>query len=200
MGIFIVGSGGHAKVVVQTLRAARAEIGACVDERPETWGKVVLRIPIQGPLAKVPGRSRLIVAIGDNATRAKIVNDCPSAIWVSAIHPDAVIGEETSIGLGTLVAAGTIIQPGTSIGGHCILNTGCSVDHDCQIGDFVHIAPGARLAGGVSVGNGAFIGMGACVTPGVTIGENAVIGAGAVVLENVAAGAKVGGVPARPLS
>jgi UDP-2-acetamido-3-amino-2,3-dideoxy-glucuronate N-acetyltransferase len=48
------------------------------------------------------------------------------------------------------------------------------------------------------VGRGASIGSGAVVLGGVTIGERALIGAGAVVTADVAAGAVVKGVPARP--
>jgi len=47
------------------------------------------------------------------------------------------------------------------------------------------------------VGEGALIGIGAKVVPCMKIGANAVVGAGAVVIEDVAAGATVAGVPAR---
>jgi acetyltransferase-like isoleucine patch superfamily enzyme len=44
-----------------------------------------------------------------------------------------------------------------------------------------------------------WIGRGVTVLPGVHIGDGAVIGANSVVNRDVAAGAVVGGVPARPL-
>jgi acetyltransferase-like isoleucine patch superfamily enzyme len=47
--------------------------------------------------------------------------------------------------------------------------------------------------------DGCDIGVGAIILPGVTVGANAQVGAGAVVTRDVAPGAVVVGVPARPL-
>lgn len=51
----------------------------------------------------------------------------------------------------------------------------------------------------VKIGQNVWIGAHAVILPGVTIGDDAVVGAGAVVTRDVPAGAKVVGVPARPL-
>ncbi|HEY1765707.1 MAG TPA: acyltransferase [Opitutaceae bacterium] len=51
----------------------------------------------------------------------------------------------------------------------------------------------------VRIGTNVWIGSHAVILPGVTIGDNAVVGAGAVVTKDVAAGAVVAGVPARPI-
>lgn len=50
-----------------------------------------------------------------------------------------------------------------------------------------------------SFGDHVFIGAGARVLGGITVGDNAVIGANAVVIHDVAAGATVVGIPARPI-
>lgn len=47
------------------------------------------------------------------------------------------------------------------------------------------------------IGNSVDIGVGACILGRVTVGDRAVIGANAVVIEDVPAGAVVGGVPAK---
>jgi acetyltransferase-like isoleucine patch superfamily enzyme len=79
------------------------------------------------------------------------------------------------------------------------LNTGATIDHDNRIGDHAHVAPGCHLAGGITVGEGAFLGTGTSVVPGRRIGAWAMTGAGAVVVHDVDAGARVAGVPARPM-
>jgi maltose O-acetyltransferase len=51
----------------------------------------------------------------------------------------------------------------------------------------------------ITIGRDVWIGGHATICPGVTIGDGAIIGAGSVVTKDVAAGAIVGGNPARPL-
>ena len=71
--------------------------------------------------------------------------------------------------------------------------------HDCKIEAHAHIAPGAKLAGLASVGEGAHLGIGAVVIESVRVGNGALVGAGAVVIRDVPDGARVAGVPAKPL-
>lgn len=58
---------------------------------------------------------------------------------------------------------------------------------------------GVEFGRPVVIGANVWIGAGALILPGVRIGDDAIIGAGAVVTRDVAAGATVGGNPARPL-
>lgn len=51
-----------------------------------------------------------------------------------------------------------------------------------------------------TIGDGVDIGAGAVITGAITLGRDCVVGANAVVLNDVPPGARVGGVPARPLS
>lgn len=109
-----------------------------------------------------------VVAIGDNATRKRIVDE-GFHTNDAAIHPSAIVVGYVHIGGGTVIMAGAIVQPNVKIGRHVIINTGATVDHDCVIGDYAHIAPGAHLCGGVQVGEGALVGVGVGIEPGAII-------------------------------
>ena len=121
----------------------------------------------------------VVVAIGDNNTRRKVVRNL-EAEWRKkrlpikfgvAIHSGAIVSPTAKIGEGTVVMAGAVIQAEAVIGKHCIINTCASVDHECILQPFVHIAPGAHLCGGVFVGEGGFVGTGVCLAPGFRVPE-----------------------------
>ena len=138
-----------------------------------------------------------IVAIGNAATRKRLMESLPDRNWATLIHPDAVIADDVMIGDGTAVMAGVVINPGTKIGRGCIVNTCSSVDHDCIIGDYVHISVGAHLSGTVTVGEGTWISVGASVSNNVNICGDCTIGAGAVVVKNLEEEGTYTGVPAK---
>jgi sugar O-acyltransferase (sialic acid O-acetyltransferase NeuD family) len=203
--VVVLGAGGHAKVVIATLRAAGFTVAALFDDDAAKTGTALLGIEVQGTLADFARSDyrQAVVAVGDNQARMKMVerltDELPTVEWASAVHPHAWVHDSVKPGAGTVVFAGAVVQPDANIGEHVIINTGATVDHDCAIGDFVHLAPGTHLAGDVRAGRGAFVGIGAAITPGRRLGEWAVVGAGAVVIEDIPGGVTAVGVPAKPL-
>lgn len=193
-GVYVLGAGGHAKVVVATLRASGCPLVGVLDDAARDG---VLGVPILGVLDALPIDASAVIAIGDNLVRAELAARFPSARWRSAVHPAAWVADDVALGPGSVIFAGAVVQPGAHVGAHVIVNTGASVDHDAVVDDFAHVAPGARLAGGARVGSGAFVGMGSVVLPNVAVGAWARVGAGAVVTRDVPDGATVVGVPAR---
>ena len=119
---------------------------------------------------------------------------------VSLIHKTAWIADSAEIGPGAQIMAGAIVLDRARLGSQCIVNTRASVDHEDVIEDGVEISPGAVLCGNVTIGTGAWICAGATVAPRVRIGADAVVGAGSVVLRDVPAGARVAGVPCKPIA
>jgi sugar O-acyltransferase (sialic acid O-acetyltransferase NeuD family) len=195
--IVVVGAGGHAKVVIATVRAAGGDVVAVYDDDQTRWGLQILGVPIQGPISSEEiGSAPAIIAIGNNRTRQSLAQRL-HAQWVSVCHPNAIVHPSVSLGPGTVVFAGAVIQPDATIGAHSILNTAASVDHDCIVGDFVHIGPGVSVCGGVTLDEGVLLGVGAKVTPNVEIGPWSTAGAGAVCVVDVPGSTTVVGVPAR---
>jgi sugar O-acyltransferase (sialic acid O-acetyltransferase NeuD family) len=203
--VWIVGSGGHAKVVIDALQEAGAdEIMGILDDDPRTIGSTVLGVPVVGAADRETvarlAVSSAVIAIGNNRVRAGIAARLAGLVsWRSVIHPRVVVSRFATIDPGAMVCAGAVVQADAVIGAHVIVNTCASVDHDTRVGVFAHVAPGARLAGGCTVGNGALLGVNAATIPGIAIGEWATVGAGATVIEPVPDGQTVVGTPARVL-
>jgi len=206
--VIVLGAGGHAKVVIATLKAAGVEIIGVTDPDSKTHGQSILGVPVLGgdelAMKHKQGEIELVNGIGStrpSPKRRHIFERFKRAGYGfhAVVHPSAVIGEETDIGEGAQIMAGAVVQPGCRIGVDAIVNTHASVDHDCVIGAHAHVAPGAVLGGGVTIGDGAHVGAGSTVIQNVSIGAGALVAAGAAVVANVVAGGNVAGVPARQM-
>lgn len=101
------------------------------------------------------------------------------------IDSSAVLAEDVKIGEGTFVGKSAVINAAAAIGKMCIINTGAVVEHENQIGDFTHVSVNSTLCGNVSVSGHCFIGANATVIQNKKIGEKSVIGAGSIVLRDV---------------
>jgi len=193
--MLIYGSGGHAKVVLDCIKANKHFIDGVFDNFSEE--KMFLKHPIlgkynPGKLHEIP----LIIAIGNNSIRKKISTEL-SHRFGKVVHPSALVSEYATVGEGTVVFHQATIQAGSKVGKHCIINTSASIDHDNELADFVHVSPNATLSGTVKVGEGTWIGSGATIINNITIGKNCVIGAGTVVIEDIPDNSLVVGNPGK---
>jgi sugar O-acyltransferase (sialic acid O-acetyltransferase NeuD family) len=195
--VVVIGAGGHGKVVVSSLLAARVNVPFVLDDDRQKWGTDVLGIPVRGPVAEAARHGDLaILGIGRNDERKRLAETL-TLEWAIVVHPRAWVHPSVRIGAGSVIFAGAVIQPDTVIGNHVIVNTGALVDHDCEIGRYAHVAPGVNLAGQVTVAEGVFLGIGSSAIPGVQIGEWTTVGAGAVVADDLPSEVVAVGVPAR---
>lgn len=156
------------------------------------------------------GDVSFVTGMGQPAVKRRVVETIrersPDARFATLVHPNAVAATDPVYGdqalkldQGVVVTAGNIITVNVRLGSHAHLNLDCTVGHDTVIGEFVTVSPGVHISGQVNIEAGAFIGTGANLIEGVRIGRDAVVGAGACVIQDVAAGATVVGVPAVPV-
>lgn len=206
----ILGGGGHARVLIESLLASGVAVPeAVLDADPSVWGREVFGVPIHGSDQRLPelqrqGVTHFVVGlggVGDNRPRQQLFERAMAHGLqpLTVIHPTAIVSRAATIGGGSLVGPGAIVNAGAVLGVNVIVNTGAIVEHDCHVGDHVHIATGAKLSSTMRVGSLAHIGVGASVRQRLTIGEGAVVGAGAVVVKDVDPWTVVVGVPAQVL-
>ncbi len=205
MSIYVIGTGDHARVIAELLQAADLPVAAFVE--PDLERRVTDRLPapvlrgLDRGAAWLAGDAEFVVAVGGNELRRRLFATClelglrPRAV----VHPSATLLGGATVDPGAQVCARALVGVDARIGPDVIVNTMASLDHDVVVAGHAFVAPGVRLAGRVHVGEGAHLGIGAIVREGTKIGAGALVAAGAVVVADVDPGARVAGVPARPM-
>lgn len=200
-GLFLYGSGGHASVISDLVRAeGKYELLGLIDDAPNLAGQERFGHRVLGGRQALSQEEtdHLFLGIGDNQTRHRIASQHTGWRFPTLIHPSAIIGGNVTIGPGTAVMPFAVIEHGATIGEHCIINNGAVIGHDSRVGAFCHVSGKSALGGGVTLERFVFVGMGAIVTPGVTVAENCLLTAGSMTSKDVADGATVVGNPGRP--
>ena len=204
--VIVIGSGGHARVLIETLRMLGRHVMSITDSASERLGQSINGIMIDGSDELVfehdPNHIELVNAIGSVAVpevRRRIYIKFASRGYrfTTVVHPSASVSPNARLAQGAQVMAGATVQSGVILGANTIVNTSASIDHDCSIGMHTHIAPGAILSGNVSVGQSCHIGTAASVIQMLNLGAFSFVAAGAVVTKDLPRGAEVRGVPAR---
>lgn len=129
----------------------------------------------------------------------------------------SVDNDELRLGDRSYIAAGAYLTGSFRTGRDCSVNAYTVIRGDVRIGDAVRIGAHTSIIGfnhtmtttdieffrqplesrGIRIGNDVWIGSHVVILDGITVGDHAVLAAGAVVTKNVAAGAIVGGNPAK---
>ena len=179
-------------MLIDALRLGAIKVLGATDELPKNIRN--LNVPVLGKdeavFRRLPSKVRLVNGLGSvRATpkRQEIFEKFKNRgyVFMTVVHPSAVIAGDVVLEEGAQVMAGAVIQTGSRIGKNTIINTRVSVDHDCRIGAHVHLAPGVVLSGGVTVEDGTHIGTGAVVIQGVWIEKNSFIRAQSLIKENI---------------
>ncbi|MBC7450584.1 MAG: acetyltransferase [Cytophagales bacterium] len=193
--MLLYGASGHAQVVKDCVNTSGGEVKAIFDDNQDLFK--LDETPVIGYYKPdYEPQELIIVTVGDNLVRKKIVNRI-SHHFGKGIHRGAIVSDHSTVGEGSVIMPGAIVNAGSSVGKHCIINTNAVVEHDCEIGDFVHVSSNVTLCGNILVGEGTHIGAGSTIIPGKYIGKWCVIGAGAVIIEDIPDYSMVVGVPGK---
>lgn len=190
--IAIIGSGGHAKQVYDSLQDNKNVVGLIVSSILEESFNDLPIIGTMNDLEKLRGRKlkRIIIGFGslNNPKKRQTLSNKLDSMGFkleSVIHKSAIIEPSATIEVGAQIFAGAIIGSRARVEKNAIVNSGAIVSHDSHIKTNAHITPGAILAGSVEIGENTIIGMGSSIYLGVKVGPNLVVNNGTHISKNL---------------
>lgn len=189
MKLYIIGNGGHAKVISEAAGLLGFEVRYIV-QNPVNDREISEDLIFDASSFLAADDAYLICGVGSVGPTSKRQNALNRYVryahkFVSIVHPSAYISPSAQLGKGVFVAMGALIGTCAKVAEHAIVNSGSIIDHDSSLLTGTHLAPGSVLSGGVSVGEWVHIGCGARIIQGITIADQVVIGAGATVIKNI---------------
>lgn len=193
--ILLIGFGGHAKSVIDSIEATgEYHIAGFLEtsQKQDISYQDYKVIGLDKDMKKYydAGIRHAFITIGfmGNALlRQRLYGELKKIGYILPIIIDksAAISANIRLGEGCYVGKKAVINSNASVGKMCIINSGSIVEHDCIVGDFTHVAVGASLCGESTIADNSFIGANAVILQGVNIGSNSVIGAGSIITKAV---------------
>jgi sugar O-acyltransferase (sialic acid O-acetyltransferase NeuD family) len=204
--VIVIGSGGHAKMVIDIMHEMKSVNIHGVTSNSLLQGSSFYGYKVLGndDILKQFSRSNYHIAMGlggyrDNILREKLYKYVKELgfNFINIIHPTAIISKTVVIGESVVIFPGAIINTDVQIGDNSIIATGSTIDHETIIGNNVLISAGVTIGANSLIMDNALLAIGSIVISGVKIGKNALVAAGAVVTKDVFDNEKVFGIPAK---
>lgn len=199
--ILLCGGGGHAKTLIDLIRALPDfELVGIADDTLER-GTEVSGVPVLGSthdLARLRASGircavNAVGGIGAPDVRWDVFERISGAGFSqpALIHPSALVEPTVVLADAVQVLANSYVSSASSVGFGSLLNAGVILSHDNHVGRCVNLSPGATCGGNVTIGDFTQIGMRATVNARVTVGSRVMIGNGATVKRDVPDGTRV---------
>lgn len=189
----ILGTGGHARVVVSILLSLRLydkvkifELGK-LRQGEKILGFEVFSFAEQIKVFHPDQNEDFFLAIGCNKKRKTFWNllkekrlSTPNLISPSSfVDPSACVGE------GNVICPQAFLGPCSKVGNNNLINTSALLEHESVIGNHCHMAPKSVLSGRSTLGNSCFLGVGAKIIDQLSVADGTTIGAGGCLIESI---------------
>ncbi|MCR4568370.1 MAG: hypothetical protein K5769_09980 [Pseudobutyrivibrio sp.] len=174
-----------------------------LDDTIEKIGTSVNGYNVLGPVSCLPDIIKknpacATIAIQNSQGRKKIVDMLPDFDrWETLIHPNVNISETSRVGIGSIICSGVNISVNSSVGNFSIINIGSVIENDCVVDDYASVMCKTVVGSHSIISHHAYLGSNCTVTAHRTIGVEAQVGPGSVVVNDIAEGTTVIGVPAK---
>ena len=198
--LIIIGAGGYAKSVIDSIDYYNYEIEGFIDEfsdKSEHLGYKILSNSLDDIINKE--KFYYFIAIGNNERRKiwfdKLLKN--NLKTMNVVDKSAIVSSRAKIGTGNFFGKQAVVNSNATIGNNCVINTRALIEHGCIIEDNCNISTNTVLNGDVIVGEGSFVGSSSVTIGQLKIGKYSTVGAGAVVIHDVDDNVTVAGVPAK---
>jgi sugar O-acyltransferase (sialic acid O-acetyltransferase NeuD family) len=186
-------------------RTPRFDVAGFIDDDPALEGRTIAGIAVLGGLDRLGeyasrGYTFFHNVGGDPRASVKVAANLRQAgcRLTSLVHPRVDL-QDVEIGENCFIPDGCLMGRGSRLGDFVACRLGVVVSHDAEVGSHASICVRATIAGRSIIEPECFLGAASTVVQ-VRIGRGSIVGAGAVVLDDVAPGSTVVGVPARPIA
>ena len=182
--LILIGAGGFAKSVIDSLELDKYEIVGFIDDIKK--GKHLGYSILGNSLDNLNVKSHyFFVCIGNNEKRALWYNRIleKGLEIINVIDKSAIVSKNIRIGKGIFIGKLAIVNSDVTLGNNIIVNTKALLEHGTSVGDNSNVSTNI---GSSSVLNGQL-----------KIGDGAIIGSGTVVIKDVKEKTTVVGVPGR---
>lgn len=197
--LIIIGAGGFAKAVIDSLDHEKYEISGFIDsfKSGEHQGYPILGNKLD--FIDKPTQYVYFIAIGDPDCRALWMNllSEQKLTTINVIDKTSIISKRSKLGTCIYVGKMAIINCDSELEDGVVVNTRALIEHGNYISYCSNISTNVVLNGDVYVGNKSFVGSCTVVNGQLKIGSSSIIGSGSVVIRDIPDNVVVAGTPTK---
>lgn len=193
--IILLGSGGHAKSIVDAIEQnGEFKIAGFIDNISKSGfeyrGYKIIGTDKDLEKIYALGIHYAFVCVGylgKGIIRDNLYRQLKGIGYVLPVIIDgsSTLATDVEIGEGTFVGKNAVINANAVVGKMAIINSAAVIEHDCYIGEFTHIAVAAVICGMTRIGTHTLIGANVTAIQNINIGDNCQIGAGSIIREDI---------------